>query len=343
MNPRDIIRRPGGPTPPPVRRPSRETTKSAFPHLCTPAALATSPMGPKTLPRFRVPFLSTPIVSGLIRIFSDLHYGDRSSRLRRLDQLSPLLDGVGRLILNGDTLDTRPGPHPQITARSRAEVGGFFGACAPEVTLITGNHDPDISDLDTLDLFDGQVFVTHGDIIFDNIVPWGRDAATLEAHITRGLASLPVDHRTQLAPRLAVFRAACAALPQRHQSEPNPLKYAVKFAADTVWPPLRSLDIIRAWRETPNRAASIAAAHRPAARFMLIGHTHRPFVWTAPSGLTVINTGALCRPFGAQAVDLTPGRLTIRQIESRSGSFHPGRVVAEFALAEVPASSNIPA
>ena len=237
----------------------------------------------------------------------------------------------------------RPGPHPQVTARARAEVSRFFGACAPEVTLVTGNHDPDISNLDTLDLCDGQVFVTHGDIIFDNIVPWGRDAATLEAHITRGLASLPVEHRTQLAPRLAVFRAACAALPQRHQSEPNPLKYAVKFAADTVWPPWRSFEIIHAWRETPNRAAIIAAAHRPAARFMLIGHTHRPFVWTAPSGLTVINTGALCRPFGAQAVDLTPGRLIIRQIDSRSGSFHPGRVVAEFALAEVPASSNIPA
>ena len=45
-------------------------------------------------------------MSGLIRIFSDLHYGDRSSRLRRLDQLSPLLDGISRLILNGDTLDT---------------------------------------------------------------------------------------------------------------------------------------------------------------------------------------------------------------------------------------------
>jgi predicted phosphodiesterase len=282
-------------------------------------------------------------VSGLIRIFSDLHYGDRSSRLRRLDQLRPLLDGVHRLVLNGDTLDTRPGPHPQITARARAEVGAFFTACAPAVTLLTGNHDPDISDLDTLDLAHGQVFVTHGDIIFDNIVPWGRDAVVLEAHIARGLAALPVEQRSQLAPRLSVYRAACAALPQRHQSEPNPLKYAAKFAADTLWPPLRSFDIIRAWRETPARALAIAATHRPAARFMLIGHTHRPFVWPAPAGITIINTGALCRPFGAQAVDIAPGRLTVRQIESRSGSFHPGRVVAEFALAEVPASSNIPA
>lgn len=280
-------------------------------------------------------------MSGLIRIFSDLHYGDRSSRLRRLDQLRPLLDGVHRLVLNGDTLDTRPGPHPQITARARAEVGAFFTSCAPAVTLLTGNHDPDISDLDTLDLAHGQVFVTHGDIVFDNIVPWGRDAAVLEAHIARGLAALPVEQRSKLAPRLSVFRAACAALPQRHQSEPNPFKYAAKFAADTIWPPLRSFDIIRAWRETPARAAAIAATHRPTARFMLIGHTHRPFVWPAPSGITIINTGALCRPFGAQAVDIAPGRLTVRQIEFRAGEFHPGRIIAEFALAEAPASSKI--
>ena len=280
-------------------------------------------------------------MSGFTRIFSDLHYGDRATRLRSLTQLNPLLDGVEELVLNGDTLDTRHGPHPQRTAQARAEVEAYFGSCAPAITHLTGNHDPDISGHHALELAGGQVFVTHGDIIFDDVVPWGRDADYFRARITGGLDALDHHTRQQLAPRLAVFRAACLALPQRHQAEPNPFKYALHLAADTVWPPLRTYRILRAWLDTPELAAAIAAAHRPTARFMLIGHTHRPGVWRTSSGLTVINTGSVCRPFGAYCVDLTPDRLAVRRIESRAAEFHPGPVIAEFALAEIDASPKM--
>ncbi len=271
---------------------------------------------------------------GFTRILSDLHYGDRASRLLSLAQLRPLLDGPDEIILNGDTLDTRHGPYPERTARARAEVTAFFSAAGPKITHLTGNHDPNISVHHSLDLAHGQVFVTHGDIIFDNVVPWGRDAAFFSARITSGLHALSELERTQLAPRLALYRATCLALPQRHQAEPNPFKYFINLAADTVWPPLRTLRILRAWKETPARAAAVVAAHRPAARFMLMGHTHRPGVWRMPSGVTIINTGSLTRPFGACTVDLTPGKLTVRRTEFRSGEFHPGATVAEFALAE---------
>jgi predicted phosphodiesterase len=293
------------------------------------------------LPRPGVPFLVALLVPGLTRILSDLHYGDRASRLLSLDQLRPLLDGPDKIILNGDTLDTRHGPHPERTARARAEVADFFGAYTPAVTHLTGNHDPDISAHHSLDLADGQIFVTHGDIIFDNVVPWGRDAAFFSTRLAAGLAALPQSQRALLAPRLALYRAACLALPQRHQSEPNPFKYFINLAADTVWPPLRTLRVFRAWQETPARAAAVAAAHRPAARFMLIGHTHRPGIWRLPSGLTVINTGSLTRPFGACVVDLTPGRLIVRRIEFRAAAFHPGAIVADFALAEVTPSPKV--
>jgi len=280
-------------------------------------------------------------VPGFTRILSDLHYGDRASRLRSLAQLRPLLDGPDEFILNGDTLDTRHGPYPERTARARAEVTAFFSAAAPRITHLTGNHDPDISPHHSLDLAAGQVFVTHGDIIFDNVVPWGRDAAFFDTRIAHGLTALAPAERTQLAPRLALYRATCLALPQRHQAEPNPFKYFINLAADTVWPPLRTLHILRAWQETPARAAAIVATHRPAARFMLMGHTHRPGVWPMPSGVTVINTGSLTRPFGAFTVDLTPGLLAVRRIEFRSGEFHPGPVIADFTLAEAPTSPKI--
>jgi len=280
-------------------------------------------------------------VSGLIRIFSDLHYGDRASRLRSLAQLDPLIAGVDQLILNGDTFDTRPSSHPQQTARIRAETTAYLANCASTVIHLTGNHDPDISAHHSLDLAGGHVFVTHGDIIFEDVVPWGRDTSYFTARIQHDLAALNEKSRHQLDSRLAITRAACLGLPQGHQAEPNPLKYALQVAADNLWPPQRSLRILRAWRETPARAAAIAATHRPDARFMLIGHTHRPGVWTTPSGLKVINTGSLSRPFGALAVDLHATQLTVRRIVARAGHFQPGPVIAEFALAETPASAKM--
>ena len=280
---------------------------------------------------------------GLIRIFSDLHYGDQASRLRSLNQLDPLLEGIDQLILNGDTFDTRPSSHPQQTDRIYAETLAYFSRCVPAVIHITGNHDPDISAHHLIDLVGDHVFVTHGDIIFEDVVPWGRDAEYFTARINRDLAALDEKSRHDLDSRLKIYRGACLNLPQGHQAEPNPLKYALHVAADNLWPPQRSLRILRAWQETPKRAAAIAAMHRPNARFMLIGHTHRPGVWTTDSGLTVINTGSFSRPFGAFAVDINTTQLSVRRIVLRAGHFEPGPVIVEFALAETPTSSKIPA
>ncbi|MBC7369402.1 MAG: hypothetical protein H7343_21760, partial [Undibacterium sp.] len=52
--------------------------------------------------RPRPAFLVAPLVPGLTRILSDLHYGDRASRLLSLGQLRPLLDGPDHVVLNGD-------------------------------------------------------------------------------------------------------------------------------------------------------------------------------------------------------------------------------------------------
>jgi len=249
------------------------------------------------------------------RIFSDLHYGDPASRVRRLAQLWPLLDGVGELILNGDTLDTRPGRRPAFTAECRAEVLAFFPNHVPRVAFLTGNHDPNLSAQHTRDLAAGQVFVTHGDILFANIVPWGRDARIIGRQISAALAALAPAERDALDTRLGIWRRVAAGIPQRHQSEPRGLKYALGFIADTVWPPLRILRVLQAWRDEPVRAAQLARRHRPTAKFVVLGHTHRP------------------------------GRLVVRNIEERAGDFHPAATIAEFPLAwhrSLESTSDVP-
>jgi predicted phosphodiesterase len=269
--------------------------------------------------------------SQFTRILSDVHYGDRASRVRSLDQLNPLLEGPSALILNGDTLDTRPEKDGAQTERRRREVLDFFGRCGIPVTFLTGNHDPDLSGLHELGLEGDKILLTHGDILFDSIVPWSRDASMIRSRLIAALAAVP--DTAGLESRLGVFRAVAGAVPQRHQAERDPLKYALRFVGDTVWPPGRALKILRAWREAPGRAASLARKHRPKARFVMIGHTHKPGYWRMEGGVVVINTGSFCPPFGAIAADVESGRVTLRKVDFKRGQFHPGRALAEFQVA----------
>ncbi len=271
----------------------------------------------------------------LIRIFSDIHYGDRSSQVRSISQLAPLFDGAETVVLNGDTVDTRIGPYPRRTAELREEAMAFLTRAAPEVVLMTGNHDPDLSGLHTQMLAGGRIFVTHGDVLFDNIVPWGRDTALIQQIIASEQARYTGPDAGSLEARLEIFRRACVRLPQRHQVETNRWKHLVSFSRDTFWPPQNAGRVLWAWWVAPERAAALARAHRPGAQFVILGHTHRPGIWRTRDGRVIINTGSFTRPLGALMAELTPGQLRVRRITARGGAFHPGPTLAEFTLAEV--------
>lgn len=271
--------------------------------------------------------------SHLTRILSDLHYGDRSSALTSLAQLAPLLEGATELLLNGDTLDTRPSTSPQLTAALLADVRDFFARSAPPTTILTGNHDPDITDHHFRSFGNGALFVTHGDALFDDLVPWSRDAPIARQLVARELASLAPDERHQLHPLLSALRRAAYAIPQRHQSEPHVLRHLIGFLQDTVWPPSRIFRVIRAWREAPSRAAAFVQHHQLPARFFAMGHTHRFGTTRTPSGLIVLNTGSFCPPCKAGAIDVTADRIVLRRIDRRRDAFHLGPTIAEFSLA----------
>jgi predicted phosphodiesterase len=269
----------------------------------------------------------------VIRIFSDLHYGDRASALTDLEQLSPLLDGPTEIMLNGDTLDTRQGPNPSATAEGRAVARDFFASRSPPASWLTGNHDPDISDTHARELAGGEIFVTHGDILFEDLVPWGRDANVLKQRIAEELRRAPMNSQSPLTERFRAYRRAAATIPQRHQAEKDPLKYTLGFLADTIWPPTRILRVIRAWRETPLKADQFLDQNGLPAQILVMGHTHRLGAFRTPANRLLLNTGSVCPPGNAGVVDVHSDRVILRAIERRGGKFHPGRTLHEIALA----------
>lgn len=271
--------------------------------------------------------------AAVTRILSDLHYGEHASRVPRLDRLRPLLTGADRLVFNGDTLDTRPSRNESHSAACRAEVESFVRDHAPATTFITGNHDADISACHHLELAHGAVFVTHGDILFDDIVPWSRDAAEAGRRIAAERAREPVATQGNLERWLEIHRRVARGIPQRHQSERNRLRFLTRYLADTLWPPHRAFLVLAAWRALPERAAALARRHRPAARFIVTGHTHRRGIWRRADGRIVINTGSFTMPLDPAAVDVSDSGVTVREIVLRSGEFRFGRTLGTFPLA----------
>ncbi|MFZ9683318.1 MAG: metallophosphoesterase family protein [Cephaloticoccus sp.] len=265
-------------------------------------------------------------MSKLVRILSDVHYGERGSLVRNLAQLAPLLQGADQVWFNGDTIDTRPDLDSGHVAAVRADLDAFAQSLPAAVRYLTGNHDPDISRDHWLDQ-PGGVVVTHGDLAFDNIVPWGKDAplaAKLVAAAGAGAGNL--EELT------AAHRLACAAIPKRQAAVRQGWRHLVSHLTHALWPPTRPWAIVDSWRTFPRRADALLSQHRPGARFLISGHTHWPGVWRRPSGLIVVNTGSFCPPCGQLMVDLTSAQLVVRKVRRHGSDFLPGDPLREFAL-----------
>ena len=268
----------------------------------------------------------------VIRILSDLHYGDRASRVRSLAALCPLFAGADRVVFNGDSLETRAGPPDRRTPERRREFLDFVRREVPRGVVLTGNHDADLSELHSLDLLHGLVFVTHGEILFDDLVPWSGEQPEIGTLFRRELAALAPAEREHLDSRLRAGKRACAQLRPFREPLPRGPWLRTLHTARKFWPPRRTLAMFRAWRELPDLVAGVARRHRPRARFVIVGHTHLPGVWRRP-GVIVINTGSFCPPLGAYAVDVSAEQIVVRRVRRSQNRFHLGRVVASFPLA----------
>ena len=111
-----------------------------------------------------------------ILVLSDLHLGHRASRIKHPEQLAPILDGPGSVIFNGDTSEMRNSEDRQIGRKLAADLARICHQTGRKAFFVNGNHDPTVSSTNHLDLANGAVLVTHGDILFLDVAPWSRDA-----------------------------------------------------------------------------------------------------------------------------------------------------------------------
>lgn|GEM_PF-221807 len=281
-------------------------------------------------------FPSVPVSAPALRILSDFHYTDPASWVERLDEVKPLLDGVGRVVMNGDTLDTQVRDNPQEIV---GEVKRFFAQHSADTCFLAGNHDPDISASDELSLGGGLIWVTHGHVFFDDIAPWSRLVPEIRRRIRTQAAAFPMADIQQLETRFRLYRQICLKLPREHDPNQRGTWAKLQRAFYALFPPHQTLGMLRAWRSFPEIVFRVAKEQRATARVIITGHTHHPGVWRAPDGRILINTGSFTPPRGGRLVDVMSDRLIIRRIVRRGGEFRPGSTVTEIALAPTGTSS----
>ena len=272
-------------------------------------------------------------MSQRVRILSDLHFGHAAAYVRQLDQIAPLMEGVPRVIFNGDSVEMR---FLEERAEAEQKAGVLRHWCVAQGVaplFITGNHDPFLTDTHYVELAGGTVLVTHGDILFHGISPWSRESGALSDAHSRELAAQ--ESADELEGKLRAAKDAMRAVEHLgpkmlHGRHGDP---GFSSFLHEIWPPWRPLRIIGCWLQAPGRAAEIVTRCRPGVRFAIVGHMHWAGVWRTRD-CVVVNTGSFL-PFSrryAVDVDVDAGELVVRKIVSRKKVFHLGPVIAQFEL-----------
>jgi UDP-2,3-diacylglucosamine pyrophosphatase LpxH len=258
-------------------------------------------------------------VAGRTVIISDLHLGRAHGAATSAEALRPLWQGAARLVVNGDTAEVH---HPGHRRRAAEEVLALYDLTerdGVELTLLSGNHDPFLSDFRHLHLAGGRIFVTHGDVMHPAIAPWSPASARIRAAHERAIAALEPEDRELLEARLTASQHAGFA--EWQDAEVLEREAAHSSLLGMLIRPWAIAQVLMYWRAFPRIAAGFVERHAPEARFAVHGHTHRAGIWTVNERV-IINTGHFGFPGPAMAV-LVDGdeRLSAVRIDHKRGEY----------------------
>jgi predicted phosphodiesterase len=243
-----------------------------------------------------------PIMSSRTLILSDLHLGRPRLAALSAESLRPLWQGCSRLIINGDVAEVHHPTHWSVAARQVLRLHDLCEADDVELTLLSGNHDPYLTDIRHLELVGGSIFITHGDVLHPAVAPWSPRAGIMRDAHERAIAAIPVDERDHLDSRLKVSQFAS------HVEWSDMAHEAAKSSVpQMLLRPWCVPQVLLYWWRFPRLAAGFLHDHAPHARIGVFGHTHRAGIWSIDDRI-IINTGAYGFPGRPWAVMIDDDR-----------------------------------
>lgn len=273
-------------------------------------------------------------MSRKIRIVSDLHIGHRASLIHSLDAMRPLAEGVDWLILNGDTMELKYGDldsshyDAQEQRKLFEKETSIWGI---KVSVISGNHDPESSDDHSLSILDDQVFITHGDGLFREVAPWSSNVDNLRICSEKIDPEATGETAKDLHDYLQLHKDISLEAHELDKKYNPTLWGKMRIFLHQAWPPSTPFRILKCWRQVPDRAVSLTKRFSLSPKFIIVGHTHNPGIWTRGSQ-TVINTGSFFPWPGARCVDIEGETLSVRKIKKGQNKIEIGKVQKTFAI-----------
>ncbi|MCH2060169.1 MAG: metallophosphoesterase [Verrucomicrobiales bacterium] len=258
-----------------------------------------------------------------VRILSDLHLAHPGSTVSAIHELRPLLEGAGTILFNGDTFELRKKALLQRAKDYRAELEQLCAKIGTEPVFLTGNHDPEVSGTHYLDLCTGKVFLTHGDILYEDVSPWSKLIAEMREVLGRIRSEYPPDYRDDLELSLEVAKRISAETRVRPAIRDGRLRKLRTLLAE-AWPPHRPAKIIKTWLRSHYLGHALRNRFRPGADFIIYGHTHRAMVHEHDDK-HVINTGAFMPLSRAMVVEIKGGEISAHDVGRKSGHFCAAR------------------
>ncbi len=268
-----------------------------------------------------------------IRIISDLHIGHKASLVRDTKDIRSLAENVDLIILNGDTVESKYADSEASQKSGQPtieEVDSEIKSWGVRSLYLTGNHDPKINQQHYLQIGGDEILITHGDGVFEDIAPWSHNSKALREVIKPLLSQ---KRNLDFQSYLQIIKDAEILA---HQKSPNynPTVWGkIHMFAKQAWPPTHFIGILKAWSQTPQKAAEMVQRFQVKAKYLIIGHTHKPGVWNI-SGTWIINTGSFFVWPGANCVDISPEGLSFRRVSKLNRRFEVQEEIKRFPLSE---------
>ena len=253
----------------------------------------------------------TPPPGCLVRFISDLHLGHKRGTAPSPAELVGMMEGVGMLVLCGDTVELRmPGETQQKSLALREELRRLCAARGIQLIELAGNHDPATEPM-LARFWGGRVAAMHGHSVPDAVSPWSREYLVNAARVRELIAAHPAS-RSQLTARLELSRLIAeelARLDAAAAASPQPRKRSMLHELyHCFWPPGRPLRIVWNWLTCGRRAERWLRRYLPETEVFIFGHFHRGGKWRY-GRRTLLNTGAWFEHATPYAVDMVDARL----------------------------------
>lgn len=243
-------------------------------------------------------------------ILSDTHLAGNGQGAGSADALRALWQGADEVIFNGDLAELSD---PKWRVHAAKQVMRLQDLCDEDgvrLTILSGNHDPLITDRRFLRLCHGEVFVTHGDMLHPAISPWTSHAGQLRDLHQQALQQLELIDRAQLDQQAMAAAHACNLKWDHLAEHAAPKRNALLRKTDQAQ---KIAKVLWFWHRLPKLAAGFVQRYAPDARFFIFGHIHRAGIWHF-GDQTIINTGSYHCPRNPHAVVIQGRTLTVHRV-----------------------------